>query len=211
MGISGSVMAQDTTHKAPSAATQAPPTNINVGNYPTTGHDVFTAVEVEPHFRGDFGSFLGRYMRYPAVEKMLGLGGRVFIQFVVERDGSLTEIKVLKARTQGFGKEAVRVLAMSPNWLPGIQNGKPVRVMYTVPINFTLDGSSSANISMKDLQKSFYGFVFLINGQIYPIDEAKEKLGNSFDSAAIDDVEVNTDPKYAMPDKRAVYTVKMKS
>ena len=101
-------------------------------------NQIFTAVEKEPTFPGDFGAYLGRNIRYPAVDKENNVQGKVFVQFVVERDGSLTDIKVLRAPDESLGDEAVRVLKASPHWKPGIQNGKPVRVMYTVPISFTL-------------------------------------------------------------------------
>jgi len=61
------------------------------------------------------------------------------MQFVVERDGSLTDIKALRAPTQAMADEATRVLKASPKWTPGIQNGRPVRAQYTIPINFTLN------------------------------------------------------------------------
>lgn len=101
-------------------------------------NQVFSAVEVEPKFNGDFGGYLSKNIHYPAVDKENNVQGKVFVQFVVERDGSLTDIKVLRSPSETLGDEAVRVLKNSPHWKPGIQNGKPVRVMYTVPISFTL-------------------------------------------------------------------------
>jgi protein TonB len=101
-------------------------------------NQIFTAVENEPKFKGDFGAYLSRNIRYPAVDKENNVQGKVFVQFVVEKDGSLTDIKVLRSPDESLGDEAVRVLKASPRWTPGIQNGKPVRVMYTVPISFTL-------------------------------------------------------------------------
>jgi protein TonB len=101
----------------------------------------FVAVEVAPVFPGGeeaFGKFLHDHIRYPAVAKENGTQGRAFIQFIVERDGSLTDLKILRDPGSGLGEEAVRVLKISPHWRPGIQNGKPVRVQYTVPINFSL-------------------------------------------------------------------------
>jgi protein TonB len=62
----------------------------------------------------------------------------VVLTFVVERDGSLTDIKVLRSLGSGTDEEAVRVLKASPKWKPGIQNGRPVRVQYSIPVNFTL-------------------------------------------------------------------------
>jgi protein TonB len=66
------------------------------------------------------------------------LQGRVILTFVVERDGSLTDIKVVRGIGSGCDEEAVRALKASPKWKPGIQNGKPVRVQYSVPVAFSL-------------------------------------------------------------------------
>jgi periplasmic protein TonB len=101
-------------------------------------NQIFNAVEIEPKFPGDFGAYLGKNIHYPPVDKENGVQGKVFVQFVVERDGSLTDIKVLRSPDESLGDEAVRVLKASPHWKPGVQNGKNVRCMYTVPISFTL-------------------------------------------------------------------------
>lgn len=103
----------------------------------------FAAVEKLPKFPGGdeaFGRYLGKAINYPPVAKENNVQGRVTVSFVVERDGSLTDIKVIRDIGSGCGAEAIRVLQKSPKWSPGIQNGKPVRVAYTMPINFTLAG-----------------------------------------------------------------------
>ena len=64
--------------------------------------------------------------------------GKVFLTFVVERDGSLTDIKVLRGIGGGCDEEAVRVISASPKWQPGMQDGRAVRTQFTVPINFSL-------------------------------------------------------------------------
>lgn len=102
---------------------------------------IFNAVEINPSFPGGeaaFGKFLQNHIRYPAIAKENNITGRVFIQFVVERDGSLTDMKILRDPGSGLGDEALRVLKSSPKWTAGIQNGKPVRVQFTVPVNFSL-------------------------------------------------------------------------
>jgi len=106
-----------------------------------TGNQVFTAVEVEPVPKGGleaFYKFLGDKIKYPNAAKEAGTQGRVILQFVVEKDGSLTDIKVMREPGNGLGDEATRVLKLAPKWQPGIQNGKPVRVQYTIPVNFSL-------------------------------------------------------------------------
>ncbi len=106
-----------------------------------TGNQVFTAVEVEPVPKGGldaFYKFLGDKIKYPNAAKEAGTQGRVILQFVVEKDGSLTDIKVMREPGNGLGEEATRVLKLAPRWTPGVQNGKPVRVQYTIPVNFSL-------------------------------------------------------------------------
>lgn len=102
---------------------------------------IFTAVEQEPTPAGGMGAFykyLGNNIRYPAVAKENNVQGKVFMQFVVEKDGSLTDVKVIRGIGSGCDQEAIRVLQNAPKWRPGIQNGRPVRVQYNVPISFTL-------------------------------------------------------------------------
>lgn len=91
-------------------------------------------IEVKPEFPGGmekFYSYVGKNYRAPEEE---GLKGKVYVTFVVEKDGSLTDIKVLRDIGFGTGKEAIRVLSKCPKWNPGVQNGKPVRVLYSLPI-----------------------------------------------------------------------------
>jgi TonB family protein len=113
---------------------------------PVTSKDkVFTAVDQSPEFPGgitEFYQFLGRTIRYPAEMRRNNIQGRVIITFVVEKDGSLSNIVVLRSPGYGSAEESARVMALCPKWHPGMQNGKPVRVQYTVPISFTLAGTA---------------------------------------------------------------------
>jgi len=104
-------------------------------------NQIFTAVEKSPGFPGGdaaFGKYLGKAIRYPAIARENNVQGRVILTFVVERDGSLTDIKVVRGIGSGCDEEAVRALKNSPKWTPGIQNGRPVRVQYSVPVAFAL-------------------------------------------------------------------------
>lgn len=95
---------------------------------------VYSAVEVRPDFPGGiqkFYDFVGRNYRAPDED----VKGKVYVQFVVEKDGTLTDIKVMRDLGYGTGAEAIRVLKKSPKWKPGIQNGRPVRVLYSLPIS----------------------------------------------------------------------------
>lgn len=103
---------------------------------------VFTQVEQAPTFPGGmnkFYEFLGHTIKYPAQMKEKKIQGKVFLNFIIEKDGSLSHIKVLREPGYGAGKEAIRAMSLCPKWNPGIQNGRKVRVEYNVPINFALE------------------------------------------------------------------------
>jgi len=107
---------------------------------------IFSQVEKQPEFPGGldaFGKYLHDHIKFPAIDRENNTTGKVFCQFVVEKDGSLTDIKAIRGPSQSEMDEAVRALKGSPKWKPGIQNNRPVRVMYTVPINFTLGSSDN--------------------------------------------------------------------
>ncbi|MGN6397734.1 MAG: TonB family protein [Mucilaginibacter sp.] len=111
---------------------------------------VFIAVEKVPQFPGGIDAFyhyLAKNIRYPAAMRDAGVQGKVIVTFVVERDGSLTDVRVTRGVAADIDMEALRVIQESPKWTPGIQNGRAVRVAYSVPIAFNLvdnDYSSSA-------------------------------------------------------------------
>ncbi len=101
----------------------------------------FASVEVVPDFPGGmkkFYEFVGKNYNYPPAAREQNVTGRVTMSFVVEKDGSLTDIKVLRDLGFGTGEEAIRLLKSSPRWKPGVQNGRPVRVAYTLPITLNL-------------------------------------------------------------------------
>lgn len=118
----------------------APLTVEPVGNGPSVVEEDNTiyntaGIEVKPDFPGGlekFYKYVGKNFQVPEEE---GLKGKVFVTFVVEKDGSLTDIKVLRDIGYGTGKEAIRVLKSCPRWNPGEQNGKKVRVLYSLPIS----------------------------------------------------------------------------
>jgi TonB family protein len=102
---------------------------------------IFTSINKVPEFPGglkQFAIFLGSMIHYPYVAWQNGVQGRVIITFVVEKDGSLSDIKVVRGIGNGCDEEAIRVMRLSPRWSPGSQNGRLVRCAYTVPIAFTL-------------------------------------------------------------------------
>ena len=102
---------------------------------------VFDVVEQMPEFPGGQAALLkwiGDNIKYPAIAEENGIQGRVVCTFVVERDGSVTDVQVARSIDPSLDKEAVRVLKKMPKWIPGRQNGSAVRVKYTVPVTFKL-------------------------------------------------------------------------
>ena len=102
---------------------------------------IFEVVEQMPSFPGGQAAlfeFLSKNIRYPVVAEENGIQGRVIVTFVVERDGSITDVRVVKSVDPSLDKEAVRVTKSMPHWNPGMQNGGPVRVKFTLPVTFRL-------------------------------------------------------------------------
>lgn len=103
---------------------------------------IFTAVKTEPRFKGgieSFNDFLLGNIHYPDNAKKNNIQGKVFVTFVVEKNGTLSNLRIATGIDKDLDAEALRVLKLSPPWIPGSQNGKPLRVQYTVPINFALE------------------------------------------------------------------------
>jgi periplasmic protein TonB len=86
-----------------------------------------------------FNQFVAETVNYPAQARRIGIQGRVFVEFVVERDGTLTNIRTIKGIGAGCDEEAERVIAKAPKWIPGKQRGRPVRQKMILPINFRTD------------------------------------------------------------------------
>ena len=104
-------------------------------------NDAFNVVEQMPEFPGgsvELMKFLSENVKYPEAALKAGTQGRVVAQFIVEADGSITNIKVLKKVSDEIDAEAVRVIKAMPKWKPGMQKGQPVRVKYTIPVTFRL-------------------------------------------------------------------------
>ena len=105
-------------------------------------HEVYQIVEQMPQFpNGDEAmmQYIAEQVKYPAEAKKADAQGRVFVGFIVEPDGSLSDFKVLRGIGHGCDEEALRVVESMPKWKPGMQRGKAVRVQYLVPVNFKLE------------------------------------------------------------------------
>ena len=108
---------------------------------PEVSTEVFDVVEEMPSFPGGNGalmSYLASNIKYPVVAQENGVQGRVIVSFVVERDGSISDVKVARSVDPSLDREAQRVVKSMPRWSPGKQNGSTVRVKYTVPVVFRL-------------------------------------------------------------------------
>jgi protein TonB len=91
-----------------------------------------------PGGSSEYYKFLEKNLRYPATARRNNTRGRVIVTMVVEKDGTLSQVKVVRGIGDGCDEEAVRLVQLSSPWKPGIQNGRAVRVMYSVPGSFTL-------------------------------------------------------------------------
>ena len=102
----------------------------------------FQLVETKPSFRGgdanQFSKWVNERLVYPEIAKENGVQGKVMLQFTVESDGRVTNVRVLRGVDPSIDKEAVRVVSSSPKWSPGKQRDRAVRVTYTFPVIFQL-------------------------------------------------------------------------
>ena len=102
----------------------------------------FVVVENMPEFPGGYPALIkeiNRIIKYPERAKELGISGKVFVEFVVWKDGSIRDVKVARSIDPILDEEALRVVKLLPDWIPGKQRGKPVPVVYTIPVNFVLE------------------------------------------------------------------------
>lgn len=100
---------------------------------------IFEVVEQQPQFPGgSVNGWLADHIKYPVVAAENGISGRVVVQFVVERDGSVSQVRVVRGVDPSLDKEAQRVISSMPKWIPGKQNGQAVRSRFTVPVTFRL-------------------------------------------------------------------------
>lgn len=108
---------------------------------PAAEEEVLISVEQDPQFPGgmkELLKYLQKNVHYPPAAQRANIEGKVVVQFVVEKDGSVGQVKVLKSVGFGCDEEAVRVVKSMPKWAPGKQNGRAVRVYYTLPVSYTL-------------------------------------------------------------------------
>lgn len=103
--------------------------------------EIFEVVEQEPQFPGGYNAltaWLYKNLKYPSVAQENGIQGRVMVSFVVNKDGSIVDPKIIRSVDPSLDKEAIRVVSSMPKWTPGKQRGKTVRVKYSLPVTFRL-------------------------------------------------------------------------
>lgn len=113
----------------------------------------FDVVEQMPEFPGGMHAsleFMARNLKYPTQAQEAGKQGRVIVQFIVQKDGSLSDLHVLRAVDPWLDAEAIRVISIMPKWKPGMQDGKAVAIKYTMPVTFALEGSKNKPQTGKD-------------------------------------------------------------
>lgn len=118
-----------------------PPSPVEAKNDTETTYN-FVSMENPPSYPGGlaaFYKFLGQNINYPADAVEKNVQGNVILSFVVAKDGSINDVKVEKKLGSGTDEEAIKVLKMSKKWNPGTQEGKPVRVKYSIPVKFSLN------------------------------------------------------------------------
>lgn len=140
----------------------------------------FTAVEQNPEFPGGIKAmynFISNNLKYPIEAVENRTSGKVFVRFIVRKDGSITDLKILKGIGYGCDEETVRVFSQMPKWNPGTQNGIPVNVAFTAPVNFTLgeNNTTTFTTSPDNVAIRFRGInadkqLFLVNGKEVSID-----------------------------------------
>ena len=131
--------AEDVPVKMPSTDAQPQPTKAD---------EVFMVVEQQPEFKGGNNAlyqFLGRNIKYPAAAVRANVEGKVFVQFVVDKNGETSDVTILKGIGFGCDEEAMRVVRLMPNWIPARQSGKNVAVQYTLPIAFAIEGKTASD------------------------------------------------------------------
>lgn len=154
----------------------------------------FVTLENPPTYPGGvnkFYEFLGKNIKYPAMAIENDIQGNVFVSFTVERDGSLSDIKVDRRLGFGTDEEAVRVLKLSRTWNPGTKNGKPVRVKYNIPIKFALDAGKREKISPKSAAIRLRGLpekdspLLVLDGEIKESGELRDIDPNTIQSVDV--------------------------
>ena len=99
---------------------------------------IYTIVQVNPKFLGGINKFITSNLQYPDSAQKNNIQGTVFVSCIIEKNGSISNITIMRSPDKSLSNEAKRVISTMPNWTPGQQNGKLVRVQYLIPVHFKL-------------------------------------------------------------------------
>jgi len=150
------IIAQSDSHET---AQIAQVQKVEKSTLPSAQDDpIFAVVEKMPEFPGGkdaFTKYLVNNIKYPENARKNGIHGRVFVTFVVEKNGKITGIRVIRGVDEELDKEAVRVVSEMPKWKPGIQKGNPVRVQFNVPIVYRLDSDKDTGVEKTVMPKRY--------------------------------------------------------
>jgi TonB family protein len=139
---------------------------------------VYTFVQTAPQFPGDIKKWLGINIKYPEDARKNNIEGTVFLSFIIEKDGSVSGVSVLRSVNSSLDNEAKRVIALMPKWTPGIQEGKPVRVQYRLPIRFELKNNELKPNNPDSLYSTDNNYRLLQEKPRFPGDVFKWLAGN---------------------------------
>ena len=163
---------------------------------PDNKEEPYTMVEQMPQFPGGMKAlmeYISKNLRYPEDAKQEKTEGRVIVRFTVKEDGSITDVNIIRGVSPSIDAEAVRVLSGMPKWQPGMQNGKAVPTLYTVPVMFKLDKEGAASDSTKVSFAKEKKPLILVDGKEYAGDL------NAIDPNTIEKIEVWKDPAKTAP------------
>jgi len=175
------------------------------------GEDKFYIVEEMPKFNGgdageEFRYYIAQNLRYPESAAKKGISGRVIVQFAVNETGQVVDPKVVRGVDPDLDKEALRVVSSSPRWTPGEQDGDPVKVLFTFPVNFVLQdagkdaNTESATISLKADKLTITGYGSMAD-PVYVLDGEVVESIEDMDPESIERVDVIKDPDHAQAKK----------
>ncbi len=138
-----------------------------------TQEEIFSVVDVSASPKNGYAAFyklVGENIKYPATARRTGIEGKVFVEFIVNRDGSLTEFKVVRGIGGGCDEESIRVISLSPNWNPGTQRGLPVRQKMVIPITFSLGGTGNRSTTKNDEIVKYHFYDWISSTINYPVE-----------------------------------------
>ncbi|SER11928.1 M56 family metallopeptidase [Pedobacter rhizosphaerae] len=164
----------------------------------------FVSIDKQPEFPGGvrkFYEYLGASIRYPKKAKEDNVQGKVFLSFVVEKDGKLSDIRIIRGLSKELDEEAIRVLESSPNWNPGIVKGEPIRSRYNINVNFALNNldkpteaepknksqnltGQMGSIKIRGNNETFKG-LYVLDGEIVDNDILKTLDANAIESISV--------------------------